>query len=86
MFEEFQTRHPFIQALTRLCLDRPIVTTLVTAVLAQVIQVGHQLKLRRLPEMACAALFNLRFYQGIADELEGRKSFFREVDAFKSSS
>ncbi len=85
VFEEFQTRHTIIQVLTRLCLDRPRVTALVMAFFAHVIQVGYQLKLKRLPEMACGALFNLRFYQGTADELEGRKAFFRRVEAFKLS-
>jgi hypothetical protein len=54
--------------------------------LTHIIQAGHQLKLKRLSQMACGALFNLRFYQGTADELEGRKAFFSGVDAVKSSS
>jgi GT2 family glycosyltransferase len=86
VFEEFQTRHSLIRWLTRLCLNRPRVTAVFTTVLAHVIQVGHQLKLKRLPKMACGVLFNLRFYQGTADELEGRQAFFREVKAFKFSS
>jgi len=86
MFTEFQTRHPLIRVITRLCLDRPRATAVITAILAQVIQASHQLKLKSLPEMACSALFNLRFYQGTADELEGRKAFFHGVEAFKSSS
>ena len=85
LFKEFQTRPPLIRALTWLCLDRPGATAVVTAILAHVIRVGHRLKLKSLPEMACGALFNLRFYQGTADEMEGRKAFFRGLEAFKSS-
>jgi hypothetical protein len=85
VFEEFQSRHPFIRAVTWLCLDRPRVTAMVTALLAQVIQAGQQLKLSILPEMACSVLFNLRFYQGTSDELVGRQVFFRQVEAFKPS-
>jgi glycosyltransferase involved in cell wall biosynthesis len=86
VFKEYQNRHPLIQTLIRLCLDRPGITAVVTAALAHIIQANHLLKLKLLPEMACGALFSLRFYQGTADELEGRNAFFRGVDTFKSSS
>ncbi len=76
VFKEYQDRHPLIQTLTRLCLDRPGITAVVTAALTHSIQIGHQLRLKNLPELACGALFNLRFYQGTADELEGRNIFF----------
>ncbi len=85
MFKEFRARHPLIRGLTRLCLDRPRTTTVVTAALTQVIHIGHQQRLTSLPELACGALFNLRFYQGTADELAGRNAFFRGVEACKSS-
>jgi GT2 family glycosyltransferase len=85
VFKEYQNRHPLIQRLTRLCLDRPGITSLVTAVLAHIIQVDPRLKLKNLREMACGALFSLRFYQGTADELQGRRAFFRLVDTYRSS-
>jgi GT2 family glycosyltransferase len=86
VFKEYQYRHPLIQTLTRLCLDRPRVTAVITAVLAQIIQAGYLLKLKNLPELACGALFNLRFYQGTADELEGRNAFFHGVEEYKFTS
>lgn len=85
-FKEFRTRPALIRALTHLCLDRPRATAVATAILTHIIQAGHQLKLKRLSQMACGALFNLRFYQGTADELEGRKAFFSGVESVKSSS
>lgn len=85
-FREFWARPALIRALTHLCLDRPRVTAVATAILTHIIQAGHRLKLKRLSQMACGALFNLRFYQGTADELEGRNVFFRGVDAVDWSS
>lgn len=85
-FREFWARPTLIRALTYLCLDRPRATAVATAILTLVIRAGHQLKLKRLAQMACGALFNLRFYQGTADELEGRKAFFSGVDAVDFSS
>jgi GT2 family glycosyltransferase len=86
LFKEYQYRHPLIQMLTRLCLDRPGITAVVTTALAHAIRGGHRLKMKSLPKLACGALFNLRFYQGVADELEGRKAFFHGLEAFKFSS
>ena len=86
VFKEYQNRHHLIHRLTRLCLDRPGITALVTAALARIIQADPRIKLKNLREMACGALFSLRFYQGTADELEGRDAFFRLVDTYKFSS
>lgn len=85
MFREFWFRPAPIRVLTHLCLDRPTVTAIAIAILAYLIQAGHQANLNRLSQMACGALFNLRFYQGTADELEGREAFFSGVDAAKYS-
>jgi glycosyltransferase involved in cell wall biosynthesis len=86
VFEEFQSRHSLIRLLTQLCLDRPRVSAAVTGILSHIIQISHQLKLKRLPQMACGVLFNLRFYQGTADELNGRRAFFHGIESFRPSS
>jgi GT2 family glycosyltransferase len=85
VFQEYQNRHALIHALTRLCLDRPGITAFVTAILAYIIRAGHPQELKHLSTLACSALFNLRYYQGTADEMEGRKAFFHGVQALKSS-
>lgn len=85
-FREFWARPALIRLLTHLCLDRPRITAVATAILIHIIQAGHRLKLKRLSQMACGALFNLRFYQGTADELDGRNAFFSGVDAVDWSS
>jgi GT2 family glycosyltransferase len=85
VYTEFSTRHPLIQALTRLCLDRPVLSAAVTAALIQVMHAGSRLKLNRLAGLTCSGIFNLRFYQGIADGLGGRKAFFSGIEARQSN-
>jgi GT2 family glycosyltransferase len=80
VLHEFRLRKPPIRALTRLCLDRPRLTRATTSslkLLAGTARLGLSLPAR----LAYSALFNLRHYQGIADELGGRDAFFAGVAA-----
>ncbi|MES3035110.1 MAG: glycosyltransferase family 2 protein [Gemmatimonadota bacterium] len=67
---EFSARHALIQLLVRACLDRPIIAAPVVLLLRQAAHVAP------LSSLAYSSLFNLRHYQGIADELGGRDAFF----------
>ncbi len=72
---EFHGRHPLIRTLTRLCLDRAALSKLAIEILKQAARVN------RLSRVAYSGIFNLRHYQGIADELGGRDTFFADVKA-----
>ena len=72
---EFRGRHPLIRLMTHLCLDRAAVSRWAIAVLKQIARVD------RVSRMAYSGLFNLRHYQGLADELGGREQFFAGVQA-----
>ncbi|MBP7689877.1 MAG: glycosyltransferase family 2 protein [Thermoflexales bacterium] len=72
---EFHGRHPLIKTLTRLCLDRAARSKWAIAALKQVARVD------RVSRMAYSGIFNLRHYQGVADELGGREKFLAAVRA-----
>jgi GT2 family glycosyltransferase len=76
ILEEFRSRNWLIQGLTRLCLDRPRVSVIMNNTLVKIVRLGLKIKMHRLSGRACSALFNLRYYQGVADGLEGRTVFF----------
>ncbi len=73
---EYHKRHQLIRRLAQLCLDRPRLTKMALFSLSQAAQVGHALQINVLPRFAYSGIFNLRHYQGVADELGGRDKFF----------
>ncbi len=76
IYAEFNTRHALVKGLTKTCLDRPQLTALVTNILKGVAEFASAIHAPVLASQACSGLFNLRYYQGIADELDGRDAFF----------
>jgi GT2 family glycosyltransferase len=76
---EFRGRNPIIKLLTRTCLDHKGLSSVIIMGLKQVALLGHQLKIAKIPRMAYSGIFNLRHYQGISDELGGRRRFFEGV-------
>jgi GT2 family glycosyltransferase len=76
---EFHTRHPLVKLLTRRLLDRPVLSAAAVAALRLAGQAGHLLRLPFLSRYAYSGIFNLRHYQGIADELGGRHAFFEAL-------
>lgn len=76
VLEEFHQRHFFIKALTRLCLSRQRVSAAVIRGLQYMAAVSHAAGIARLSDHAYSGIFNLCYYQGMADELQGRQPFF----------
>lgn len=77
---EFHGRHPLVKFITRAFLSRRILSAAAVAMLRVIAQGGDYLRLPFLPRYAFSGIFNLRHYQGIADELGGRNAFFRALD------
>lgn len=73
--KEFETRHALIRLLVRLCLDRFTLSRLVLAGLKGVALRTYPLGWRKSSQFALSAMFNMRYYQGVADELGGRQRF-----------
>lgn len=74
-FTEFYHRNQVIQTSTRLCLDRPYLIGIVNKLLIAVLYLGFRGPNTKLTSLACSWLFNLHYYQGIADGLNGRAAF-----------
>ncbi len=79
VFREFEGRHIFIRGLNWVCLGRPLLNRLCVAGLKTVSEVGCMVGLTFLSRFAYSAIFNLLYYQGIADELNGRSSFYKAL-------
>lgn len=79
VFSEFRIRNPLIRLLVRVCLDRASLSQGTVAGLRLIGQQSDRLGVERLVEMAHSGIFNLRYYQGVADELGGRRRFFAQV-------
>lgn len=76
--EEFAGRHKLNQILVRGCLDRPRFSRLVSGMLRGLSVACHASGLERGSRAALSGLFNLRYYQGVCDEIGGRKRFLAD--------
>lgn len=80
VYKEFYTRHQFLQQLVRTLLDKPTASKWVVGSLNQSAKLGTLFKLSRVARLAYSCIFNLSYYQGVADELGGRSHFLAGVD------
>lgn len=76
---EFQKRHPFIRGLTYLCLDNDITFQAVVTLCKTAGNLLYRLGQKKLSRGALSVIFNLRHYQGMADQLGGREQFYTEI-------
>ncbi|MBE0699129.1 MAG: glycosyltransferase [Anaerolineaceae bacterium] len=75
--KEFFQRNPFIRILSNLCVDHPQAAKLAIYLLKQAALISYRLNLKRASGMALSGIYNLRYYQGIADQLGGWKKLFQ---------
>lgn len=76
LFKEYHLRHLFVRGLMRICLDRPFLSKLALRFFKGIMTISNQMKVSKITQYACSAIFNLRYYQGLCDELGGREKFF----------
>jgi glycosyltransferase involved in cell wall biosynthesis len=79
LFSEYKKRHLGIRLSIRLCLDRPILSSLFIKLSRIIANTKHFFSIQVLSGLACSAIFNLRYYQGVSDKLGGRQKFFQDV-------
>ncbi len=79
IWREFHGRHVLIRKLAKFCLDRPRLSKLALSGMRTCALAGERLGIGMLPRICFSGIFNLRHYQGVADELGGRKHFFNGV-------
>lgn len=80
IWREFHGRHKLIQLLAKLCLDRPLLSNIALTIMRGFASFGDKVGIKPLPRIAFSGIFNLRHYQGVADELGGRNQFFAGVE------
>jgi GT2 family glycosyltransferase len=80
VLREFHERNPLVRLLVRGCLGRRLPSRLALAGLKRLADAGGWLRLVQVPRASYSAIFNLRYYQGVADELGGRRPFFARID------
>ncbi|ACL25248.1 exopolysaccharide biosynthesis glycosyltransferase EpsD [Chloroflexus aggregans] len=73
---EFAQRNQLTRWLVWVLLDRPRASALVLSILPRLALLAHRLFGERGSRPIYSAIFNLRYYQGVADELGGRDRFF----------
>jgi GT2 family glycosyltransferase len=76
---EFRERNPLVRLLVRVCLGRPGLGQRAQGALSCTAALSGDAQLAQLQQMAFSALFNLRYYEGMADELGGRERFMQLI-------
>lgn len=79
IWQEFYQRNVGIQGLVRLCLERPFLSKTCTNMLLKAAQISHANKRPNIANKAYSGVYNLRYYQGVADQFGGRNKFFAEL-------
>ncbi|MEZ4593164.1 MAG: glycosyltransferase family 2 protein [Chloroflexota bacterium] len=75
IWREFPQRNLGIRVLVRLCLNRPLLSQIFTNGLLQIAKKSTT----AVANKAYSGVYNLRYYQGVADQIGGRKKFFSEL-------
>jgi glycosyltransferase involved in cell wall biosynthesis len=79
VLREYGRRSLPVRLVTRLGLGRPAVARSLTAGLELMMRLADRLDSPRLVTYACSGIFNLEFYQGMAEELGGPDRFWQEI-------
>ena len=80
ILHEFFSRHRINQITTRWLIDRNLLQKIYIQALTWLGSLSYHLNLVSLSEFAFSGIFNLSFYQGMADQLGGGKIFFDLLD------
>jgi len=79
VLSEFHNRNTLVKLLVWLCVDHDRLSRSAFAWLRGVSYAADRFGMERLVRIAHSGMFNLRYYQGIADELGGRTTFLEQL-------
>jgi GT2 family glycosyltransferase len=79
--EEFTTRNLLTRMLVQGCLDRSTITKMALFILKRLADTSFALHVNHISIAGYSAIFNLRYYQGAADELGGRAGFLNKLSS-----
>ena len=77
IMHEYTGRNALIRMMNRICLDRSILSNLIQSTFFLISQIAYNIGLKKIYIAGYSLIFNLRHYQGMSDELGGRKTFFQ---------
>jgi GT2 family glycosyltransferase len=83
---EFHDRHALVRALTRLSLRSPWMARAVTGGAALAARAACRIGPERAADVTLSALYNVEYYQGMAEELGGGRDLLARFDAAAPSS
>ncbi|MEM8856929.1 MAG: glycosyltransferase family 2 protein [Chloroflexota bacterium] len=76
IMKEYKTRNPLIRILNWVCLDRQMMSAAIQKTVGSLSKSLDKIGLEKLSTAGYSLIFNLRHYQGMSDQLGGRKKFF----------
>lgn len=79
MATDFHGRRRYLQRLARLCVGHPGRVRLVTGGLLAIVRLADWLRLRKIVYAASSAIFNLRYWQSVCEQLGGTPAFWALV-------
>jgi GT2 family glycosyltransferase len=77
--KEFRGRHRLNRALFKCATGRPLVFKPTISLLEEVVRVGSVMRANALTSRALSALYNLLYWQGVCDEIGGRRILDRSI-------
>jgi GT2 family glycosyltransferase len=80
-YREFHRRRRLNRFIARICVGRPALTGAFVGSLGAVVRVADAVAARRVAAAGLSAIFNVLYWQGIADESGGRDAVWRSVKA-----
>ncbi len=83
IFRDYSRRNILLRLFVRLYLDRAGLTRATTALFKSFCIAANRLGLRLISLALCSALFNLRYFQGVCDQIDGKQAFFIEAEQMR---
>jgi GT2 family glycosyltransferase len=80
VMKEYKLRNAGVRTLTRLCLGKPAISRMAMGILKKAAWLGSRLGVETVPRYAYSGIFNLSYYQGMADELGGESQFWQLLE------
>jgi GT2 family glycosyltransferase len=71
----YKERHPLVRGVSQLCAGRPAAARAAVAVLGALINMAARTRSMAFGNLSCSLVFNLRYYDGVANALGGRAAF-----------
>lgn len=84
IYQEYYTRHPLIRTIIEQCLDHRRLSQGIVSGFRFVTELSDRLGLNLLQRASCSIIFNLYYYQGVADELGGKAVFLSALQSKKT--